>query len=95
MLTAKLKTPSKLDNVIASLLDELIDPSTTEDRYNEGLKQLERLYALKKIQDRPRMDPNTLLLVGANLIGIVTIVGYERSNVITSKAMNFVPKLQK
>lgn len=46
-----------------------------------------RWNALKHFK-RPSTD--TLLIVGANLLGILIIVGYERANVVSSKALGFV-----
>lgn len=37
---------------------------------------------------RPSTD--TMLIVGANILGILIIVGYERANVVTSKALGFL-----
>lgn len=47
-----------------------------------------------EIDRRRKISPDTLALIGANLAGIVVIIGYERMNVITSKALSFVSKLR-
>lgn len=44
---------------------------------------------------RPKpVDKNTLILAGANLLGIVAIVGHERAHVVTSKAIGFLKTLR-
>lgn len=47
-----------------------------------------------EIGRRRRVSPDTLALVGANIIGIVMIIGHERANVIASKALGFISKLK-
>jgi len=42
---------------------------------------------------RRRVSMDTWAVVGANLAGIVFIIGYERASIITSKAIGFVRKL--
>lgn len=37
---------------------------------------------------------DTLVLAGANLLGIVLIVGHERAHIVTSKALGFVKTLR-
>lgn len=43
---------------------------------------------------RNRVSKDTMAVIAANLVGIVTIIGYERLNVLTSKALGFVLKLK-
>ncbi len=62
----------------------------TREEYAAMTDQLVKLYGLKKVEDPKKIDPNTLLTVGGNLTGILMIVGHERANVITSKAVQFV-----
>jgi len=40
------------------------------------------------------LSRDTLVLAGANLLGIVLIVGHERANVVTSKAIGFIKTLR-
>lgn len=47
-----------------------------------------------EIEKRKRVSPDTLALIGANIVGIVMIIGHERANVIASKALGFVSKLK-
>ncbi len=44
-----------------------------------------------KASDKPdRISKDTLAMIGANLVGIAMIIGYERANIIASKALGFV-----
>ena len=40
------------------------------------------------------IKPETVALIAANLLGIAIIVGHERLNVVTTKAVGFVTKLK-
>ena len=37
-----------------------------------------------------KISPDTLLIVGANLLGILLILNYERLDIISTKALGFV-----
>lgn len=63
--------------------------------------EAEQTYTLKKAEldlkkqesEKPdRVSKETLALIAGNIAGIVLIIGYERVNVIASKALNFVLK---
>jgi hypothetical protein len=70
-----------------SRLDK-IDPSS--DEYAKVATQLSKLYALKENPSSRRVPPEVWVTAGANLLGVLVIVGYERTNVITSKALQYV-----
>lgn len=44
-------------------------------------------------QPKP-VSRDTLVLAGANLLGIILIVGHERAHVVTSKAIGFIKTLR-
>ena len=85
----------KLDEAIDSLYSELAGFEGHEEEYDKASSQLVKLMKLRKEMvpsNRPSAD--TLALVASNLVGIIAILGYERVNVITSKALGFVTKLR-
>jgi hypothetical protein len=58
------------------------------------LRSIETLLKRKEL-DRPnRIGLDTWATIGGHVLGIVIIVGYERVNVITSKALGFVTRLK-
>lgn len=83
-----------LDLVIDKLLKEIADQDFYSEEYTTMVDQLVKLYSLKDNQSNKRVSKDTLVIVAGNLVGIVLIVGYERAHVVTSKALNFVQKLQ-
>lgn len=54
------------------------------------LKLLKGLHAIKAQHGPKRADPNTIWLVIGNVVGIALIVGHERANVVTSKAIGMI-----
>ena len=91
----KSATESKLDAEINSLLVKL---NELEDKsYDDYAKLIDRVSKLHKLkaEERPKrvVSPDTVLLVAANIFGILWLARYERENVIRSKsALGFVMK---
>lgn len=90
----KTKTPSGIDIAIEDVLSELKGFTSDTDEYSKMTIQLERLHAMKVAEKPCRVDPNTMVIVAGNVIGIILILKFERINIITSKAMLFVSKLK-
>lgn len=99
MFTKKSSTNKDgLTKAIDSLLEEMSDLNGDDPEYAKMADQLTKLYALKEVDHRvesnSRVSMDTLAVVGANLAGILMIVGHERANVVTSKALNLLMKLK-
>lgn len=83
----------KLNEAKNLILDELLRGDPESQEYSALLGNLERISALEKSEDKSMVpDVNTVLLVAGNLLGILIIVGYEHTHVVTSKATAFVLK---
>lgn len=94
MFTKRQKSKSKLDQTIDVLLTDMIaEPYVPED-FAKQSATLSVLYKLREIEDRSRPSMDTMLIVGANILGIVIIVGYEHAHVVTSKAAAFIMRLK-
>lgn len=78
-----------IEKLLVSLKED--DPETEE--YATILDQLTKLYAIKNENRSRRVSPDTLATIAANLLGISIIVGYERTHIITSKALGFIRKV--
>ncbi len=94
MFTRKPPKKSTVDELIDDLRDSMIEAGPHSDEYSKMLDQLTKLYKLKEVDLPKQISPDTVLLVAGNLVGIVLILGYERANVLTSRAVNFVMKLR-
>jgi hypothetical protein len=85
---------SKLDLAIDVLLGEMLDPGYAADDWAKMIEQLTKLYKLKEQDSRSRPSADTLLIVGANIVGIILIIGHERASIITTKALGFIMRLK-
>lgn len=88
------KELSSLEQEIETLIDEMGYYPRNSDEYSQMANQLVKLYSLKETDSKRRITPDTLAIVAGNLLGIILIVGHERMNVVTSKALNFILKLR-
>lgn len=79
-----------LDEAIDSVYADLKGFHAQEESHSKVVDQLTALYKLKETNSKSKISPDTIAIISGNLLGIVMIVGYERANVITSKAMQFV-----
>lgn len=90
------RKPSAEDARLADAIDELFNEIANEEghteRYNALTDQLSKLMTLRKEKNAKRVSPDTIVIAATNLLGIALIVGHERANVITSKAVNFLMK---
>jgi len=58
--------------------------------YTTITDNLEKLYKVKNESKKGVVSRDTIVVVVGNLLGIVLILGYERANIITTKAIQFV-----
>lgn len=80
-----------LEKEIANVCSTLYNTSPDSDDYRKIVENLERLVnAQAKLPQKKTLSPDTILTVAGSLAGILLILTYEHSNVITSKALSFV-----
>lgn len=86
--------PTDLDKAIANVFSEMQGFSADQAEYAKMVDQLNKLHAMRQSEKtaKPRVSPEALLAVVGNLAGIVMILGYEKMNIVTSKALTFVLK---
>lgn len=80
------KLESELERILAVL-------STTQPDSPEFAKTLisvKAIYEMMEVRKPSPISRETLVTVGANLLGILLIIKHEDVNVITSKALGFV-----
>lgn len=88
------RKPTDLDEEIARLIAHMAIEDEWTKEYSAMADQLKKLYPLKEIDSKSRVSPDTWALIIANLVGIILVIGHERANVITTKALGFVSKLR-
>lgn len=89
---AKSPIENELDKAIISSLKELDNIESKSEEYGVVVDRITKLHKLKAEQAIKPPSMDTVLIVGANLLGILWVTRYERENVITSKALGFVMK---
>jgi hypothetical protein len=85
---------SGLEKAIDRVLEEMDNETVDSEPYAQMVDQLAKLHALKTVERQPRISPDTVATIIANLAGIVIIVGHERVHIVTSKALSFIMKLR-
>lgn len=80
----------EIDRVLAKMED--LDPHHPD--YVKMVEQLGKLHKLKEDEKPSRVSPDTIVVAGANLLGVLIIVGHERAHVVTSRAKDFMLKLR-
>lgn len=85
---------TSLDKAIEEVFSEMQGFSSDDDEYAKMVDQLVKLYSLKEKNSPEKVDANTKAIIFGNLAGILLIVGHEKTNVVTSKALSFVMKLR-
>jgi hypothetical protein len=93
MITKSTSKKTGLQEAIEEVLSEMKGFTSDTEEYSTMVNQLTKLYKLKDIDKPQRVSLDTLFIVAGNLIGIVLIVGYERANIVTSKALNLLHKI--
>lgn len=84
--------PSMFDEPMNRLLAEMRDAETDSEEYSKMVDQLDQLNTMKLEEKKHRVSPDTWVIVGGNLLGILSIVAYEHAHVVTTKALSFVLK---
>jgi len=93
MTTQQPSDKTGLEKAIDNVLHEMDGVTADSDEFAKMNDQLVKLHAMKTNESRPRISPDTLATITANLAGILIIVGHERAHIVTSKALGFVRKL--
>ena len=97
------RTPKKpeaheLDVTITNLISELAGAETgseEETRIAGAIKVLMEIRIADRADSRrPVLSPDAIASIAASLLGIGLILGFEKANVITTKAVSFIPKIK-
>lgn len=92
-----------IDDQINDLQEQMFGLDGDSEKYTAMLKNLDSLYRMRLSfmefelelyrEDKPkRLDPNTLISAGVNLLGILLILNHEKENVLTTKSLSFINK---
>ena len=84
------KEPSLLEQEVDRAVRELKNQSIGSEDYMKMLDVISKLHKMKEDEKPSSVSKDTLVLAGANLLGIILVIRHEHLNVITSRAMNMV-----
>lgn len=84
----------KLEREYIRTLTWLEESQVGSEEYAKLLNSVERIHELMEIEKPSSVSRETLLTVGANILGILLIIKHEDVNVITSKALGFVIRVR-
>lgn len=87
-----------LDESIESLTQALAGMDEGDEKHTAAVQSLKTLMELRNADKEAKrklpVSPEVLTAAGANVLGILLILGFEQKHVLTSKAMSFVPKIR-
>lgn len=86
------KEPSDLDREIDRAYRALADHDVGSEEYETALNVVTKLNQLKSENRKSEVSKDAMLSVGANLLGILLIINFERTGIVTSKAMSLIGK---
>lgn len=84
------KERNELEEEIHSVLCNMSTYPPDSEEYTVMVANLERLYKTKSYEKDRKVSPDTIAIIAGNLLGIALILGYEKANVITTKALSFI-----
>jgi recombinational DNA repair protein (RecF pathway) len=77
--------PANVDAIIEDVETLMQREDPESERYQHLLKTLERLETVRSNKQRKKLDPNQILVVLANLLGIALVLNAERLSALSSK----------
>lgn len=90
MLKLFKKNKSSLEIEIERVIKHLEQLNPNDATYMNAVERLEVLYKCLEKQNQGRVQAETVVKVVGSIAGILTIVGFEKSHILTSKALGFV-----
>jgi prefoldin subunit 5 len=84
------KSLQAMDEEVERLTRQLADIQPLSDDYSKILKLITELTEARSKKNERAVSTDVLLTVGANIVGILLVLNYERLNVISTKALTMV-----
>jgi hypothetical protein len=84
------KSLKAIDLEIQRLTEKLKDEDPTNERYAMINNNIKELCEARSKYDQAAINPNVVLQVAVNLIGLLVILNFEKTGTITSKALSFL-----
>lgn len=85
------KMNDKIGNLVDELSEEKVDKASTLNEIDILSRSAERLDDSRKVTDIVSID--TLIKSGVSIAGLLMILKYEETDIITTKGLDFVKRL--
>ena len=85
------KMNDKIGNLVDELSEEKVDKASTLNEIDILSRSAERLDDGRKVKDIVSVD--TLIKSGVSIAGLLMILKYEQTDIITTKGLDFVKRL--
>jgi len=79
-----------LEDAVNRALLDLKNHAVGSEEYQKSLDALTKLYKMKNEEKPSSVSKDTLVVVAANLLGLLMVIKHERVNVITSRAFGML-----
>lgn len=86
------KAQTQLELALDRAFTQLDSVQFGSQDYDDILEIITKLQKLQNEKDADSVSKDTILTVGANLLGILLIISTEREHVITTKALSMLQK---
>lgn len=87
-ITRRKDKRTELEREVDKAVSDLIRSAEKADEIERAVKVASEWESNRR--KIPKLSPDTVALIAANLVGIILILGYEKADVITSKALGFI-----
>lgn len=86
------KETKALDTEIERLVTTLSGMSSTQDEYTLVAENLRLLCEVREKKNPTKLNIDTILNASVNMLGLLMILNFEKTGVITSRAIGFLWK---
>lgn len=91
-LFTKTKRRIELDKEIDECIACLKSMVPESEQYRTAVENIKKLEELKSCSKMEKPSSDMILYTASTLVGILVILNFEKADVITSKAMQYLPK---
>lgn len=85
---------ASLSSEIYRVLEMMKDEDPSSEEYANMAAQVKTLHGLKTTESPKLLTGDTVATIAANLLGIVLILNFERSQIMSKTALAFVKRLR-
>ena len=90
----KIKIPQSMKQKVKAEREKIFEEMRREGISKQDWDDLNKKYCVYSDMLKPTytITPDTILVVGGNLVGILLILNFEKFDIVRSKALSFVLK---